>query len=108
MLYNAFLAFLGTSTYPKALKALISQNKTNSGKAAKDIIFNAVKVYVWGTKSRGEMRMRFYISGVSSDDDLRCFDQLKGNLVNKIRINRLHRMEVGNLVDKINEDLDKI
>lgn len=52
--------------------------------------------------------MRFYISGVSSDDDLRCFDQLKVNLVNKIRINRLHRMEVENLVDKINEDLDKI
>lgn len=52
--------------------------------------------------------MRFYISGVMSDDKLICFDQLKGNLVNKTRISRNHRMEVGNLLDRINRDLDKI
>lgn len=52
--------------------------------------------------------MRFYISGVMGDDELRCFDQLKGNLINKTRISRNHTEEVGKLLDKINEDLSKI
>lgn len=52
--------------------------------------------------------MRFYISGVMGDDDLRCFDQIKGNIVNKTRISRNHTEEVAKLLHKINEDLNKI
>lgn len=52
--------------------------------------------------------MRFFISGVVSDDDLRCYDRLKGRCINELRIRRYNRKENMDLLDKINEDLNKI
>lgn len=54
MLHNAFLAFSGTFIYPTALKALISQNKLNSGKAAMDIISNIVELMSEGQSPEEE------------------------------------------------------
>ena len=52
--------------------------------------------------------MRFFILGSLNDDYLRCFDKREGRSLSNTRIRLSQRSQAERLLDKINEDLNKI
>lgn len=52
--------------------------------------------------------MRFYILGDLGRDDSSCYDRIEGRTLCNVTIRRCHKEQAQRLLDKINEDLNKI
>lgn len=52
--------------------------------------------------------MRFYMLGDLNNDDSSCYDKTEGCTLRNVIIRRCHKEQAQRLLNKINEDLNKI